>query len=154
MKKFIVAAAGLGVAAAGLVGIAAPANAAINPAGYDDCYYDKTGAPTACIGVDPVKGKAMKTKYWFFGAFSSSVLADPAMKGQQVCLYRVAQPGAGVPETEIAACGPVASDGTFRFYAKLGFPGVYSYNVGPKKIKWNKGNPMFTPDVQVKTTKN
>ncbi len=156
MKKIIIGAAGLAMAAAGIVGIAAPASAyTINPAGYDDCYYAKGGEASACILAEPVKGKAMKTKYWISGAFSQAVMADPAMAGQQVCIYRVAQPGAGVPETEIAACGPVnASNGQFRFYVKLGFPGVYSYNVGPKKIKWNKGNPMFTPDVQLKTTKN
>lgn len=155
MKKFIIGAAAAAVATVGLVGVAAPANAySINPAGYDDCYYDKTGSPTACILAEPSTGKAMKTKYWFSGAFSESVMADPAMAGQKVCLYRVAQPGAGVPESEIAACGTVnSSNGQFRFYAKLGFQGMYSYNVGPKKIKWKKGNPMFTPDVQLKTTK-
>ena len=154
MKKLIVAAAGLGLAAAGLIGMAAPANAVVDPATYgDNCYWGKGGAVESCVTVTPVKGKAMKTKYNIKGYFSPTILADPAMAGQKVCLYRIAQPGTNMPESEVAACWKPAADGTYAFWAQLGFVGNYHYNVGPKKLKWGVGNPAFSPDFQLKTTK-
>lgn len=155
MKKLIVAAAGLGVAAAGLVGIAAPANAApaVDTTTYDDCYYNNKGVAQTCVTVQPVTGKAMKTKYEISAYFAPEVLADPAMAGQKVCLYRLVQPNTDTPAGEIAACWMPNSSGVANFYAKLGFIGKYNYNVGPKKLKWNKGNPWFTPDFQLQTKK-